>query len=92
MDSRRCRFHRLVCTWAILRTSVFEAAVAQQDVEPRVELSPFIEPLQVPECVEKRALDSVGSVRVVTRERARMGKRAPLIPINQMAECLNLTL
>ena len=80
MDGRHCRLRRLVCTSAIVGTNALVATIAQQDVEPRVELTGLVKPPQVPECVDKRGLGSVGSVGVVAGERSSMRERAPLIP------------
>ena len=93
LDDWRCRFERLMWAWAIPGThALFEAAIAQKNVEPRVELARLIKPPQVPERVQEGALGHVGRVRIVAGQRSRMRERSALIPVNQMMKGLDLAL
>jgi hypothetical protein len=75
---------------SLSKRHLLEAPISQEDVEPRVELTRFIETPQISERVEKRALGGIGSIRVVARESPRVCERPSLIPLNQMAKRVDL--
>ena len=68
------------------------APVAEEDVEPRVELARFVETAQIPEGVQERVLRRVCRVRVVAGERPGVCQRATLILMDQVAKCLGIAL
>jgi hypothetical protein len=71
---------------------LFEAPIAQQYVEPRVELALLVEAVKMPVRVQKRVLSRIRGVGVVAGERPGMRERAALIPLDQVPEGLGITL